>query len=138
MKIVVDSNRVIASLIKEGTSREILFNKNFEFIAPSYIFSEIHKYKDYLIKKSNITEKDFEILLSLVFENIRIIPNIEYDKFIQKFEKQIDDKKDAPYLALCFATNSKGVWTHDPHFKKQNKIKIFTNIDLLKTMKEDD
>jgi len=33
MKIVIDSNRVIAALIKESTTREILFDKNFEFIA---------------------------------------------------------------------------------------------------------
>ena len=49
MKIVIDSNRVIASLIKEGTTREILFDKKFEFFAPEFIKSEIDKYKeDYL------------------------------------------------------------------------------------------
>ena len=37
MKIIIDSNRVIAALMKNSTTREILFNKNFEFFAPEYV-----------------------------------------------------------------------------------------------------
>ena len=33
MKILVDSNIVIASLVEDGISREILFDENFKFLA---------------------------------------------------------------------------------------------------------
>ncbi len=43
MKVIIDSNRVIAALIKGSTTRGILFDKNFEFFAPEHIENEIHK-----------------------------------------------------------------------------------------------
>ena len=36
MKIVIDTNRIIAALIKDGVSRKILFDKRFEFVTPDY------------------------------------------------------------------------------------------------------
>ena len=41
MNIVVDSNRVIASLLKDSTTREILYNRSFYFIAPEFVKEEI-------------------------------------------------------------------------------------------------
>mgnify|MGYP001584687135 CR=1 FL=1 len=45
MKVVIDSNRVIASLLRDSTTREILYNRRFDFIAPEFIKVEIQKYK---------------------------------------------------------------------------------------------
>lgn len=41
MRVVIDTNRIIAALIKEGISRKIIFNRNFEFVAPDYAIEEI-------------------------------------------------------------------------------------------------
>jgi len=73
MKIVIDSNRVVASLLKDSTTKEILFilfNRSFDFFAPEFIKEEILKYKIKFIKKSEITTNEFEILLSLLFEGL--------------------------------------------------------------------
>ena len=134
MKIVVDSNRIIASLIKKGTTRSLLLNKKFDFVAPSYIFTEINKYKKHIISKTRINEEEFEFLLSVIFENIKIIPYSDYGPLLDKLKKEITDIKDVPYLAVTIFTKAKGIWTHDVGFKEQNKIKVFTNIDLLKLL----
>jgi len=68
----------------------------------------------------------------LILEVVTLIPKIEYNKFVDKFKSEISDPKDVPYIACCVATNSEGVWSHDPHMKEQDKVKVFTNIDLLK------
>jgi len=39
---------------------------------------------------------------------------------------------DVPALAAVIANKANGIWTHDPHFKEQKKVKIFTNIGMLK------
>ena len=135
MKIVIDSNRVLAAMIKESTTREILFDKTFEFIAPEYIESEIRKYKDRVINAANITEDEFEILLALIFENITIVPENGYVGMIEKLKGKIKDPKDLAYIATCIATNAEGIWTHDPHFKDQKEVKVFTNIYMLKLSK---
>lgn len=131
MKIVIDSNRVIASLLKDSTTREILYNRRFEFVTPEFVKEEILKYKTEFIKKGETTTEEFDILLSLLFERITLIPKNEYNQYLRKLEKEISDLKDIPYLACCISTKAEGVWSHDPHFLQQDKVKVFTNQDLL-------
>ncbi|MBL7055816.1 hypothetical protein ISS07_02805 [Candidatus Woesearchaeota archaeon] len=131
MKIVIDSNRVIAALLKDSTTREILFNSKFEFIAPEFLKAEIEKYEAFLIKKTKIRADEFDVLLSIIFERIRLISLKEYEKYIKKLKSEISDPKDIPFLACNLATKAEGIWTHDAHFLKQDKIKAYTNIDLL-------
>ncbi len=57
MRIVIDTNRIIASLIKDGTSRKILFSEDIEFITPDFSLQEIEKYKGYIIGKASISMK---------------------------------------------------------------------------------
>ena len=135
MKIIVDSNRVIAALLKDSTTREILYNVLFEFIAPEFVKEEISKYKSEFIKKAKITGEEFDILLSLFFERITLIPKREYEASLKKLKNEISDSKDLPYIACCIAIKALGVWSHDPHLKEQSKVKVFTNIDMLKLIR---
>ncbi len=131
MKIVIDSNRLIAALIKEGTTREILLDKNFEFFAPEHIKDEISSHKYEIILKSGLNEEEFEILVQLMFDFIKIIPKGDYSQFVDELKTEIKDIDDIPYLAVCWLIDADGIWTHDPHFFNQNKFKIMTNIDML-------
>ena len=131
MKIVIDSNRVIAALIQDSTTRQILFDKNFEFFAPEYIKGEIDKYRKDIIEKANIKEEEFEVLLSLIFEHITIISKNEYQDILNDLGNIIKDTKDIAYFAVCIFVKADGIWTHDLHFKEQKRFKIFMNIDML-------
>jgi predicted nucleic acid-binding protein len=71
----------------------------------------------------------------LIFEVVTLIPKVEYEHIINEMKSEISDPKDIPYLACCIATNSEGVWSHDPHIKEQKKVKVFTNIDMLKSIR---
>ena len=132
MRIVIDANRAIAALIKDSTTRQILFDWNFEFVAPDHILIEIRKHEGSITKSTVISKDEFEILLALIFEHITIIPETEYKEFLELIKDEIKDTKDLQYYAACLASNAHGIWTHDPDFLEQHKIKIFTNIDMLK------
>ena len=138
MKIVIDSNRVIASLIKDSTTREILFDSYFEFFAPSFIKSEIYKYEKKIIGLTDSNKEDFELLLDLIFERIKIIPERKYAEYINKISEETKDKKDLPYFAVCLLLKADGIWTHDVHFQEQNRFRIFTNINMLKIINHTD
>ena len=131
MKILVDTNRLVAALIKESTTRAILFDEKFEFITPEFTLSEFNKHKNEIQEKTKLTDKEFEILIALIFERITILPLSEYGLYINKCKNEIKDIDNVPFIAASIACDAQGIWTHDPHFKEQNKIKIFTNIDLL-------
>ncbi len=50
MMVVVDSNRIIAALLKDSTTRSLLFNETFDFISPEFVKEEIKKHKKILKK----------------------------------------------------------------------------------------
>tara|TARA_Y100000310_G_C20702951_1_gene831790 strand:- start:9118 stop:9522 length:405 start_codon:yes stop_codon:yes gene_type:complete len=132
MKLVVDTNRIIAALIKNGISRKILFNKDFVFVTPDYSIIETRKYADLIKKKAKITSEEFEILLSILFERIETIPKLEYEKFLEKCKPLISDVADVPFLAVASALKTDGIWSDDAHFEEQNNIKVYKTKDMVK------
>ncbi|MBS3143001.1 PIN domain-containing protein [Candidatus Woesearchaeota archaeon] len=132
MKILIDTNRIIAALSKPSTTRNILFDTFFEFITPDHTIDEIREHSDELKKKITLTDEEFDSLLALFFERITIIPESEFKQFLHECKHDISDPDDIPHLAACLATRAEGIWAHDPHFKEQHKAKVFTNIDMLR------
>jgi len=132
MRILIDTNRIIAAISKDGTARSILFNNFFEFVTPEYTIDEIEEHKEELTKKTKLTNEELDILLALLFERITIIPESDFKQFLDECKNDISDPDDVPHLAACLATKAEGIWAHDPHFKEQHKVKVFTNIDMLR------
>ncbi len=131
MKLVIDTNRIMAGLIRNGTSRTLIFSKDFQFFTPDQAMLEIAKYKEELCMKANLTNDSFELLLSILFEKITIIPKEEYSEYLEESKSMLNHKEDAPFLALAFALNTEGIWTDDKGFKDQNKMKILTTKDMV-------
>jgi hypothetical protein len=54
MRLVIDTNIIISSLISNSARRHILMNSNIEFISPEYTFAEIFKHTDLIKKKGKL------------------------------------------------------------------------------------
>jgi len=130
MKLVIDSNSIIASLIKNGLSRRIIFSPVIQFIAPDYTLEEISNYKKMICKKAKINYNEFDILLNLIFEHITIVPKEEYEDFFDYAKTLIDDIDDVPFIALCLASKADGIWSDDTHFKTRKEVVIFRTREL--------
>ncbi|MDG6224098.1 MAG: PIN domain-containing protein [Candidatus Thermoplasmatota archaeon] len=132
MKMVIDSNRIMAGLIKDSQTRKIIFNEEFNFIAPDYVITEIEKYRHYLIEKSKLTDREFDIILLSILERIELIPSdvfIDHLELAEEIMKDIDIK-DTPFLALGLAVKASGIWTEDKDFDRQDKLKRFSTKEL--------
>jgi len=132
MKILIDTNRIIAALVKESTTRSILMDETFQFVTPDFTLTEINEHKEEMKQKTKLSQVEFEMLLMLIFEHISIIPHSEYNHYIKECQEDRSDPDDLPQLAAGIATKAEGIWSHDPHFREQKKMKVFTNIDLLR------
>ena len=44
MKLIIDTNILISSLLKNSTTRELLLNESFEFYLPEMVMIELKKY----------------------------------------------------------------------------------------------
>ena len=130
MKLVIDSNSIIASLIKDSISRRIIFSPVIQFIAPDHTLKEITKYKKMICKKAKTTSNEFDILFNLIFEHIIIVPKEEYENFLDIAQTLIDDNDDVPFIALCLASKADGIWSDDTHYKTRKEITIFRTREL--------
>lgn len=135
MKLVLDSNIIFSALIKKSTTRNIILSDVFELHAPEYIFSEITKHKELLLRKSRMNEEELDALLLLLQKHIRLVPKEKYNENMALAEDILKDidVTDSPFLALALALNCK-IWSNDGHFKQQDKVGAYTTKELTKTI----
>ena len=130
--IAIDTNIIISSLIKKGTTRKILLNPRFNFIFPEYGLTEIYFYRDYIIKKSGMNEEEFDRLLLRILKYVRLVPWHIIKKFKNSADKIMGkiDKKDTVFIATALAFKC-SIWSDDLHFKLQKIIRIYNTKELI-------
>ena len=133
MKLIIDTNILISSLLKDSTTRTILLNEAFNFYLPELVLSEVNKYLPYIVQKSELDEKEIKNLLNNLLENLILVPIDEYEKKIDEGMKIIGkiDEKDTQFIALALSIENDGIWSNDKHFEKQEKIRVFKTMDIL-------
>ena len=134
MKIIVDTNRILAALLSKGDTRRIILSSDIEFYTLDYVTEEINKYMDYILEKTGMNKKDVDLLFSLFMQNITIIPEEDIKPNMKKaleIMKSIDPK-DTPVVACALSVKNSIIWSEDKHFDRQSKIKIYKTKDLLK------
>lgn len=134
MILVVDANVVLAALIKNGRTREVLMSHKFRFVAPDFLKEEIEKHGKYVKEKAGLTDSEFNVLISLIFSEIEIIPQTEYHPTIRKAKELIEDVKDTTYVACYLALKCDAIWTNDDHYKEGMGLKIVKTEYLLNLM----
>ncbi|MBT4191822.1 MAG: hypothetical protein HOE11_00790 [Candidatus Diapherotrites archaeon] len=137
MRIIVDTNIILSALIKQGKTRTILTNPLHEFYTIEFAIKEIRKYKKLVVKKSGLTEEEFEIILSLTMDNIKIIEKKRIKQKIKEAKRLIEktDPKDVPILASALSIPNDGLWSDDKHLKKQNKAKTYNTKEIIEMIK---
>jgi predicted nucleic acid-binding protein len=130
MKLIIDTNRIIASLIKDSLSRQIIKSPLIEFITPDHTLQELTNYETVIRKKAHLTHEKFDLLLALLFEQITIIPKEEYQKFLKTAQTLIDDIDDVPFVALALAIKVDGIWTDDEDFQTNKHFIVFRTKDF--------
>ena len=135
MRLVVDTNRVIAALIKDSFSRKILLHIDAELITIPLLKEEVMKYKQYIITKSGLTESSFDIIFQKLYDHMAVLNEDIIKKYRDEAGAIMDkvDPDDTQFIAAALATNS-DIWSDDPHFQRQKKIKILKTKDLVSLM----
>jgi len=136
MKLVVDTNRIIAALVRDGVSRKIITHFDGELITIGFSMEELGNHKKEILKKAKISETDLEMILNKLFSKMTVLD----DKIIVRYMEEANeimrdiDSDDVPFIAAALATKAP-VWSDDKHFKKQNKIKVLTTKDLVEMLR---
>jgi len=105
--IVIDTNIFMSALIRDSSTRLLLTNLKINFLFPEFEFKEIEKYKQDILKKSKLSEKEFNILYLRLLKYVRIIPTDVIIKYREESDKIIGhiDNKDTIFVATALAFN---------------------------------
>jgi predicted nucleic acid-binding protein len=133
MRLVVNTNRIIAALIKDSASRKILLSDKFSFLTVDITKSEINKHKQEILEKANLTENQLNVILLLLFKRIFVVGDIVIENKMSEAKETMDkiDPSDTPFIALALAVENDGIWSDDMHFSQQNKVKVWSTKKLI-------
>ena len=137
MELVVDTNRIIAALIKNGLSRKIIISGKFPLHTVEFGEKEVEKYKPLIKKKTGISEQQFNFSMKHLMSKIAVLSEKDISKkSIGKALKIMGkiDPDDVPFIALSIELGNKTIWSDDKHFKQLNKIKVLTTKELKKQL----
>jgi len=131
MKLVVDVNNIISSLIKEGKSIEIILNPAFELYSPEFAYNEFLEHGDEIIKRTKRPAEDFIEIFNTLKKIIRFFDEGYYADKLREAVSFCPDVDDIDYFALSLKLNCP-IWSNDKKLKEQNKVKIYSTEDLVK------
>lgn len=117
-----------------------MLSKNFQFTSVLFTQNEIKKYEKEIIEKAKISQQEYVKLYEKLFQKIDMVDENEIKpRFIKKAIKIMKDIDENDSLFIALAMQEKcGVWSDDPHFKEQKKVKNLTTKDLVKELEKNE
>jgi predicted nucleic acid-binding protein len=132
MRLVLDTNILIAALIRNSLTREILFLPGFEFLLPEYALEEVERHRAKIARYSRLKQGEIDLLLSLLMESVTVAPQERIIPHLKAAEALIGaiDPDDVPFVALTLSEENDGIWSNDRAFKRLPGIKVWRTSDI--------
>ncbi|MGM5482710.1 MAG: PIN domain-containing protein [Nanobdellota archaeon] len=126
MKIIIDTNVFLSALIKNSSTRKILMKSGWEFYYPEMSFHEVRKYKDFVIKKSKLSEGEYTNLITSLLKYVNLIPD---EQIISNLDEAKNimlniDPDDVPFVAAKLSIENSFLWSNDTDFDKQTEVQV--------------
>jgi predicted nucleic acid-binding protein len=133
MELVVDTNIVIAAIIRPGATRSMLMHPQLDLSSPARLVEEMEKHREEIQLKSWLDDAEFEKAVELVLSSLAIVHRAAYSGYDLKAQEIAPDKDDAPFFALALQKEC-AIWTNEKRLKKQDKIKIYDTAELCRLL----
>lgn len=136
MKLVLDAN-IIFSCLMSGKKLYIELLTQNQCFSPDFIFDEIKKYEDRILKKVGC-DVNFKEYTREIFSHLAVIPKLAIGS--QSWERAFElckdiDENDTPYVALAIELDFP-LLTRDKQLFKGLKKKRFDNVLLFEKILE--
>jgi predicted nucleic acid-binding protein len=136
MEIVLDTNVLISSLLKNGLTRKIIFLSPLKMCTVDYAKLEIEMHKVEILRKSKLDEQSLNYLIEIIFSKIDFVSlenkELFKDKAIEIMRNV--DIDDSFFVALAMSLNCP-IWSNDSHMKKQNAVKVYTTNEMMNLLR---
>jgi predicted nucleic acid-binding protein len=135
MKVVVDTNIMFSAFLSNSSKyRDMLFDDKYEFYSPNFVFLEIFKHKEKILKCTKESEEEVygfmgKVLKRINFVKEEVVSAENYEK-ANALCREIDEN-DTPFVALALEIDGY-LLTGDEKLKKELKSKGFDRFLLIK------
>ena len=123
-RLVVDANRILSALLRDGTTRAALLKTSATLYAPTYLLEEIERHVPELADRIGVPVDTLRTVLEPLLDRIEWVSEASYRPFLPKALAAFQDSnvKDAPYLACALAVEADAIWSHDLGFDRQRLV----------------
>ena len=138
MLLILDTNILFSFFNKSKVLRlaKELKHKGYKLVSPDFVFFEILGLKNKILKSSEITESEFDLMLLLIKRAVKFIPKVEYKEFVSEAKQLSPHTKDFPLFALSLYLDKAPIWSRELRLKKQKLIKVFSDEDIERLLRE--
>lgn len=133
MEVVIDANILFSALIKNSLTSDLIFMGGLRLFSPDFMIEEFLKYESLILEKTKRTKPEVIKNLHLLKDIILIVPEEEYEKYIDSAREISPDAKDVLYLSLALKLKCP-IWSNDKRLKNQEAIKVYSTSDLLECL----
>ncbi|MEK6973758.1 MAG: PIN domain-containing protein [Nanoarchaeota archaeon] len=132
MIIVVDSNLLFSALVRISLTRKIIYELDEDLVFPESIFDELRRNKLELVKKSKLSEKEFDEILRLILKHVKIIPTENLKPYREEAFDLIREHspEDVMFIACALAFDNGIIWSNDKKLKRQNKVRVLNTQEI--------
>ncbi len=134
MEVVVDTNVIVAALLRAGLTRNLIFSEELQLTSPDYAYTEIKNHEEEYLKKSGLEREPFERAVEIVLSRITPAPEEEYEGQKTAAQGFSPDPSDWPFFALAL-TRRCSLWSNDRQLKKQNRVRVIGTAELLEMLR---
>ncbi len=135
-RYVADTNVIVAWLLKpDGLSGKIITSLELELYTPYKAVEELWK------NRSEWSKKNPRIELSRFIDELQDYVDVRPVDFNSSYALEAKkvmggiDSEDSEFVALAIMLDTP-IWSYDPHFAKQNRVKVVTTDYILRSSHE--
>lgn len=132
MRLVLDTNILIAALIKDSITRRILLLPDLEFLLPAFALAELARHRGKIVRAARLQGDELDLLLTLLLKSVAVVPLERIAPYIPDADALIGavDPDDVPFVALALAEEHDGIWSNDRAFEDLPGIQLWTTTSL--------
>ena len=123
---------LFSALVRISLTRKIIYELDEDLVFPESIFDELRRNKLELVKKSKLSEKEFDEILRLILKHVKIIPTENLKPYREEAFDLIREHspEDVMFIACALAFDNGIIWSNDKKLKRQNKVRVLNTQEI--------
>jgi predicted nucleic acid-binding protein len=120
-------------MLKDSTARKILLSAPIDFYVPEFAFEEIEEHINELSNKNKLPADTNREVLDIIRGHLHIVKKEDIENVYSEAEEIMKDidVDDSACLAAALSMECDGIWSHDRHLTKQDRVRIWLIKDLV-------